>query len=169
MAQAHDCDRGAVGNTGSSALYPDPDAHYVFQCRCDLNALEPMVAQPYRVDNVAPVSAVRGRPVHQAWLGTCTNGQLDDIAVACALRARFVRGVTGGAAAGLRRDEAGGVIGTPSLWAITWARRPLAKSRSATPSATFAGDCDAVIYLASPAVVVASAVVGAIADPREVV
>jgi len=99
----------------SSALYPD--AHYVFECRYDLNALEPMVAQPHRVGNVAPVSAVRGRPVHQAWLGTCANSQLGDIAAACALRACFVRGVTGGDAAGLRRDEADGVVGTPGCGA----------------------------------------------------
>jgi 3-isopropylmalate/(R)-2-methylmalate dehydratase large subunit len=79
----------------SAALYPDPDADYVLECHYDLSALEPMVAQPHRVDNVAPVSAVRGRPVHQAWLGTCTNGRLEDIAAACeVLRGRRVARTT---------------------------------------------------------------------------
>ena len=175
----------------SAALYPDPDAQYVSECRYDLSALEPMVAQPHRVDNVAPVSAVRGRPVHQAWLGTCTNGRLEDIAAACeVLRGRRVARTTrllwtpassevlqealrlGYAAIFL---EAGGVIGTPGCGPCMGNHMGVPAIGEVTISSANRnfrgrmGTRDAEIYLASPAVVAASAVVGAIADPREVV
>jgi homoaconitase/3-isopropylmalate dehydratase large subunit len=193
MAQAHDEARAIEAQLEalrSSALYPDPDAHYVFECRYDLSALEPMVAQPHRVDNVAPISAVKGRPVHQAWLGTCTNGRLEDIAAACAvLRGRRVARTTrllwtpassevlqeamrlGYAAIFL---EAGGVISTPGCGPCMGNHMGVPAVGEVTISSANRnfrrrmGTRDAEIYLASPAVVAASAVVGTIADPREV-
>ena len=68
-----------------TAIYPDSDAHYLARHRYNLSDLEPMVARPHRVDNVVPVSEMRGTRVQQAWLGTCTNGRLEDIAAACAV------------------------------------------------------------------------------------
>jgi 3-isopropylmalate/(R)-2-methylmalate dehydratase large subunit len=174
----------------SAALYPDPDAQYVFECRYDLSTLEPMVAQPHRVDNVAPISAVKGRPVHQAWLGTCTNGRLEDIAAACqVLRGRRVarntRLLWTPASSEVLQEalrlgyvatflEAGGVIGTPGCGPCMGNHMGVPAVGEVTISSANRnfrgrmGTRDAEIYLASPAVVAASAVVGAIADPREV-
>jgi len=132
---------------------------------------------------------VAGIPVQQAFLGTCTNGRLEDIAAA----AHVVRGLR--VAAGTRflvipassqvyQDalalgyiqtlvEAGAVIGVPGCGpcmgnhfgvpapgevTISSANRNF-QGRMGTP--------DSKIYLASPAVVAASAVCGQIADPRE--
>ena len=51
----------------------------------DLSTIEPQVACPHTVDNVNPVGEVEGKPFHQALIGTCTNGRLEDIEVAAAL------------------------------------------------------------------------------------
>ncbi len=47
--------------------------------RYDLAALEPQLACPHTVDNVKPVGAVEGKPIHQVLIGTCTNGRLEDL------------------------------------------------------------------------------------------
>ncbi|HIC56401.1 MAG TPA: hypothetical protein EYO94_03305, partial [Acidobacteria bacterium] len=70
------------------ALYPDEDAPYVNEIAIDMAAVEVQVACPHQVDNVQPISAFAGRRVHQAFIGTCTNGRLEDIAAA----AEVVRG-----------------------------------------------------------------------------
>ncbi|MFQ5857271.1 MAG: 3-isopropylmalate dehydratase large subunit, partial [Anaerolineae bacterium] len=86
------------------ALYPDPNAKYVETHEFDLSTIEPQIACPHTVDNVVPLSQVAGpstgsepalslpkgqrRRVHQAFIGTCTNGRLEDIAAA----AEVVRG-----------------------------------------------------------------------------
>jgi len=51
----------------------------------DAAAIEPLVAQPHAVDNVAPVSEVAGTNIDQAFLGTCTNGRLSDLAMAAGI------------------------------------------------------------------------------------
>jgi len=174
----------------SAALYPDPDAEYVLECRYDLSALEPMVAQPHRVDNVAPIGAVKGRPVHQAWLGTCTNGRLEDIAAACqVLRGRRIapgtRLLWNPASSEVLQEalrlgyvaiflEAGGVINAPGCGPCMGNHMGVPAVGEVTISSANRnfrgrmGTRDAETYLASPAVVAASAVVGVIADPREV-
>ena len=48
----------------------------------DASAIEPQVACPHTVDNVKPLSMVAGTRVDQAFLGTCTNGRLSDLAMA---------------------------------------------------------------------------------------
>ncbi|RME50380.1 MAG: 3-isopropylmalate dehydratase large subunit, partial [Caldilineae bacterium] len=72
----------------SRPFQPDPDARYRAAYTFDVSTVEPQVACPHTVDNVHPLSAVTGQPVQQAFLGTCTNGRLEDIAVA----AQVVRG-----------------------------------------------------------------------------
>jgi 3-isopropylmalate/(R)-2-methylmalate dehydratase large subunit len=61
---------------------PDPDARYVAEHTFDASTIELQVACPHAVDNVAPLSQVAGTRVDQAFLGTCTNGRLEDIAEA---------------------------------------------------------------------------------------
>jgi homoaconitase/3-isopropylmalate dehydratase large subunit len=69
------------------ALYPDPDAKYAVELTYDGTAIEPMVARPHTVDNVAPVSQVAGTHVDQAFIGACTNGRLEDLAAAASVLA----------------------------------------------------------------------------------
>jgi len=66
----------------------DSDAVYCQTLDLDVTNLEPQVACPHTVDNVVPVSAVEGTVIQQVVIGSCTNGRLDDIAIA----ADIVRG-----------------------------------------------------------------------------
>jgi len=168
---------------------PDPDAVYMAEHTFDLSAIEPQIARPHTVDNVVPLSEIQGTPIDQAFLGTCTNGRLEDIALA----AQVITGrkVAAGtrllvipASAQVLQDalqagyietllSAGAVLGTPGCGpcmgnhmgvpapgevTISTANRNF-KGRMGTP--------ESEIYLASPAVVAASAVVGSITHPAD--
>ena len=173
-----------------SAIYPDSDAHYAASHRYDLSALEPMVAKPHRVDSVVPVGEIKGTRVNQAWLGTCTNGRLEDIAAACdVLRGKRVASGTrllwNPASSEVLRDavrlghvatflDAGGVIDAPGCGPCMGNHMGIPASGEVTISSANRnfrgrmGTRESEIYLASPAVVAASAVAGVIADPRDV-
>jgi 3-isopropylmalate/(R)-2-methylmalate dehydratase large subunit len=172
------------------AVYPDPDAVYLATHRIDASALEPLVACPHTVDNVKPISQVKGRAVQQAFIGTCTNGRLEDIAAA----AEIVRGkhVARGTRLliipassevmmeALKRGyvetlmEAGAVFGTPGCGPCMGNHMGVPAPGETTISSANRnfrgrmGTRDSEIYLSSPAVVAASALAGMIADPREV-
>ena len=60
-------------------LYPDADASYEQVISVNLNQLEPMVSLPHTVDNVLPVAKARGVKIQQVFIGTCTNGRLEDL------------------------------------------------------------------------------------------
>ncbi|MFQ5921629.1 MAG: 3-isopropylmalate dehydratase large subunit [Anaerolineales bacterium] len=64
------------------AFFPDSDAQYARRLEYEADALEPMVACPHTVDHVKPLSDVAGTRVDQAFIGTCTNGRLEDLASA---------------------------------------------------------------------------------------
>ena len=70
---------GPISNLQSHSLFADADATYRATYTYDASTLEPMIAKPHRVDNVSPLSALKGIRIQQAFLGTCTNGRLDDI------------------------------------------------------------------------------------------
>lgn len=172
------------------ALYPDADAVYAATYRYDASTLEPYVAVPHRVDNVKPLSQVRGTKIQQAFLGTCANGRLEDLAAA----AEILRGKT--IARGTRMlvipassqvlseamaqgyiqtfVDAGAVIGVPGCGPCVGNHMGVPAPGEVTISTmnrNFRGRMgtrDSENYLASPAVVAASAVAGVIADPREV-
>ncbi|MCS7088668.1 MAG: 3-isopropylmalate dehydratase large subunit [Thermoflexales bacterium] len=171
------------------AIYPDPDAQYIAHYTYDASTLEPMVACPHRVDNVVPIHEVRGVRVQQAFIGTCTNGRLEDIAAACeVLRGRKVaRGtrllVIPASSEVLREAvargyvdillEAGAVIGVPGCGPCMGNHMGVPAVGEVTISSANRnfrgrmGTRESEIYLASPAVVAASAVTGYITDPRE--
>ena len=174
----------------NSALYPDSDAHYTATHRYDLSQLEPYVACPHRVDNVKPLSQVRGTRVQQAFIGTCTNGRLEDLAAAAEILrgkkiARGTRMLIIPASSQVLSDalkrgylqiflDAGAVIGTPGCGPCMGNHMGVPAPGEVTISSANRnfrgrmGTRDAEIYLSSPAVVAASAVAGYIADPREV-
>lgn len=60
----------------------DEDAESLTTMFVDINDLEPQIACPHNVDNVKPVGEVEGTPINQIFLGSCTNGRLDDLKVA---------------------------------------------------------------------------------------
>src|ERR1017187_7187614 len=65
-------------------IEPDPDAAYERVIRVDAqqDLVEPQIACPHSVDHVKPLSELGDVPVHQAVLGSCTNGRLEDLEVA---------------------------------------------------------------------------------------
>ncbi len=172
------------------AIYPDDDAIYASTHAIDAASIELKVAVPHTVDNVKPLREVAGMKVHQAFLGTCTNGRLEDLAVA----AEIVKGkrVASGTRllvipasseiyaqaiqAGYVQTllEAGAVFGTPGCGPCMGNHMGILAPGEvcvSTANRNFKGRMgqpDADIYLASPAIVAASAIKGVLADPREI-
>ena len=60
----------------------DPDADYEEVIELDANALVPQVTFGFKPDQVKPVSEMAGTPVDQVYIGSCTNGRLEDLRVA---------------------------------------------------------------------------------------
>jgi homoaconitate hydratase family protein len=172
------------------ALYSDPDASYAQRMEIDVSRLEPVAACPHSVDHVKPVSAIAGTEIHQALIGTCTNGRLDDLQIAAEiLRGRRiapqVRLLIFPASQEVYRAaikdgtietfiDAGAVIMNPGCGPCLGAHEGALASGEvciSTSNRNFQGrmGCrDSFIYLASPATVAASAIFGRITDPREV-
>ena len=185
---------GVAGNCGPDVarlqLFPDDGAAYLATYKYSAGDLEPTVSCPHTVDNVAALSAVAGTKVQQAFIGTCTNGRLEDIAEA----AEVVRGrqVAAGTrllvipASSLVLQEAlkfgyiealvaaGAAIGTPGCGPCMGNHMGVPATGEVTISSANRnfrgrmGTSDAEIYLASPAVVATSAVAGRIADPSDI-
>lgn len=173
------------------AVYPDVDAQY-FGTHCiDASSLEPLVACPHTVDNVKPVSQIKGTRVQQAFIGTCTNGRLEDIAAAAHIMRghRVARGTrlliipasSEVMMAALQNGyvetlmEAGAVFATPGCGPCMGNHLGVpapGETTISTANRNFRGRMgtrDSEIYLASPAVVAASAIAGYIADPKDIV
>jgi 3-isopropylmalate/(R)-2-methylmalate dehydratase large subunit len=172
------------------AVYPDPDAQYIAIYHIDASQLEPLVACPHTVDNVKPISQLKGTPVQQAFIGTCTNGRLEDIAAAADIMrghrvARSTRLLIIPASSEVMMDalkagyvetlmEAGAVFATPGCGPCMGNHLGVPAPGEVTISSANRnfrgrmGTRDSEIYLASPAVVAASAIAGYIADPKDV-
>ena len=171
------------------ALYPDIDADYAQTVVLDLSALRPQIARPHTVDHTCNLDELGTVRVHQAFLGTCTNGRLEDLEVAHSILKgrRIARGtrllvvpasseiLSVAAERGWIADfiAAGAMIGTPGCGPCMGNHMGvLAPGEVCISSANrnFRGRMgarDADVYLASPAVVTASAVLGRIASPTE--
>ena len=170
---------------------PDPDARYETVYEMDVSSLEPHVACPHSVGNVKPISEIGDIPVQQAFLGSCTNAQAEDLERAAAIlkgrkihpktrmlvvpasREIYLRLVKSGAAQAFL--EAGVMIGTPGCSACG-GQNPgvLAAGETAISGANRnfegrMGSPKSFIYLGSPETVAASAIEGKIADPRKYV
>ena len=181
---------GSLPGIAHSQLFPDEDAAYSATYRYSADDLEPTVSCPHTVDNVAPLSAVAGIQVQQAFIGTCTNGRLEDIAAAAeVLQGRQVASGTRLLvipASSLVLQEAmelgyiqtlvaaGAAIGTPGCGPCMGNHMGVPATGEVTISSANRnfrgrmGTAEAEIYLANPAVVAASAVAGKIADPRSI-
>jgi 3-isopropylmalate/(R)-2-methylmalate dehydratase large subunit len=177
------------GSGEFEAVSPDPDASYAAVKEYDVSNLEPYVAKPHRVDNGVPVGEVKGTPIQQAVLGTCTNGRLEDLAVAArilhqrrvhpgvrlivapASRKVYLEAMETGVLQTLVR--AGAAVVTPGCGPCVGTHNGIPSDGEnviSTANRNFKGrmaNNKAFIYLASPATVAASAVRGEITDPRE--
>jgi 3-isopropylmalate/(R)-2-methylmalate dehydratase large subunit len=167
------------------ALYPDNGATYTAEYDLHLDRLEPLVACPHSVDNVQPLSAVAGQHVDMAFIGTCTNGRLEDLAAAAqVLRGQRVhpgtRLLVVPASSQVYRDamregyldvfiEAGAAIGVPGCGPCMGNHLGIPAIGEVVISSANRnfkgrmGQPEASIYLAAPAVVAASAIAGCIA------
>ncbi len=169
-------------------LYPDSDAVYAEDYALDVRQLEPQIALPHQPDNVVNVSEVVGEPIQQAFIGTCTNGRLEDLqAAAEILRGQKVQCrlvvipassqvLLAATRAGYIETlvEAGAAIGTPGCGPCMGNHMGIPAPNEVTLSSANRnfkgrmGTPEAPVYLASPYVVAASAIQGKIADPREI-
>ena len=169
----------------------DVDARYSAIYEYDCTKIEPQVAIPNSPGNVKPVSKVRGVKVDQAVIGSCTNGRLSDLKEAAkVLKGKRVHPgvrllITPGTPRiylqaeeeGLIKTfiEAGAAVIAPSCGAcfgINYGALDEGEVAISTTNRNFIGRMGhptSKVFLASPAVVAASAIKGAIAHPEEVV
>ena len=171
--------------------HADPDADYLDVRHVDLASLEPFVARPGTVSrNGVPVSSIEPRRIDQAFIGSCANGQLDDLRIAAeVLRgktvANGVRLLVTPASQQVYRDamrlgylqdiaDSGAVVTNSTCGACFGYHMGVVGPgevclTSSTRNFTGRmGSTEAEIYMASPATVAASAVAGHIIDPRSV-
>jgi len=179
--------RKRAGDEGRP-VQPDPDARYEAELRLDVSNLDPQVAKPSSPDNVVPVHEVEGTAVDQVFIGSCTNGRLNDLRVAAeilegeevhddvrlivipASREVYSRALREGIIETLH--EAGAIICPPTcgpclgghMGVLAEGERCLATSNRNFPGRM--GHRESEVYLASPATAAASAIEGEITDPR---
>lgn len=67
------------GKEKIDGIWADEDAKYAAEIEINLNELFPVVAAPHNVDNVKALAEVAGTPLQQGFIGTCTNGRIEDL------------------------------------------------------------------------------------------
>jgi 3-isopropylmalate/(R)-2-methylmalate dehydratase large subunit len=166
----------------------DTNAEYYSEYDINVDTLEPQIACPHQVDNVHPVREIQGRKIHQALLGSCTNGRFDDIEIAANILKgkkvhKDVRMIVVPASITVYRKmvetrlmqiflDAGCVICNSGCGPCLGAHQGLLADGEICISTTNRnfkgrmGSPNAEIYLASPAAVAASAVQGKIVLPE---
>ena len=171
-------------------ISPDTDASYIRKITIDATKIEPTVSKPHTVDNTATAKELKGTMIQQVFIGTCTNGRLEDLAVAASIlegkkRHPETRVIIAPASkkillqaieAGYIQTfiEAGAAILPPGCAACLGLHQGVLGEGEAclsTANRNFKGrmgNPDAFIYLGSPATAAATAISGEITDPREV-
>jgi len=166
----------------------DNNASSLETIHINVNQLEPQIACPHNVDNVKPISEVEGTHIDQVFLGSCTNGRLNDLRVA----AKILKGknisknirmlvipasreiYTKAMDEGLLRTfiDSGALVCNPCCGPCLGGHIGLigpGEVSLSTSNRNFKGrqgSSDAEVYLSSAAVAAASAIKGKITDPR---
>jgi 3-isopropylmalate/(R)-2-methylmalate dehydratase large subunit len=168
---------------------PDAGATYEQVIEIDVGQLVPQIACPHTVDNVKPIEEVTGRKVHQIVIGSCTNGRLDDLAIAAKiLKGRKVapntRMLVFPASGKIYRQalgkgylgafmQAGALVMNPGCGPCLGVHEGAlgdGETALSTTNRNFKGrmgNPNSEVYLCSPAVAAASAITGVITDPRK--
>jgi 3-isopropylmalate/(R)-2-methylmalate dehydratase large subunit len=171
-------------------IQPDRNANYEKTVRIDAASLEPLVAKPHSVDNVDKVRNVKNLKINEIFIGSCTNGRLEDMHVAAdILKAKktspsvrlivvpnskrvFLECIKDGTFTTLA--EAGAIIMAPNCGPCNGIHEGVPADGEvvvATQNRNFKGrmgNPEAFVYLVSPATAAASAITGVLTDPREV-
>lgn len=166
-----------------------PDPRYAQSLVYDVDTIGPQIACPHRVDNVKPIAEVEGTEIDQALLGSCTNGRIEDLEIAAriidgksvpmdvrllvipASWQIYLEAINRGYLQTFIR--AGGIVLNPGCGPCLGAHQGLLAPGERCISTTNRnfqgrmGSPEAEVYLASPAVVAASALTGKITDPRK--
>ncbi len=177
------------GKDKIDGVWADPDANYAKEITINLDELFPVVAAPHHVDNIKSLSEVVGKKINEAFIGTCTNGRIEDLReaakilknnkVADGLQLIITPASQKIYLQALREGlietfiEAGGNVLSASCGPCLGTGQGIPADGFtvlSTANRNFLGrmgNKNANIYLASPAVVAYSAIKGEIADPRE--
>jgi len=171
-------------------IFPDRDALYEQTININTAELEPTISKPHTVDNTALAKELRGTKIQQVFIGTCTNGRLEDLAimanilkgkkcypqtrliVAPASRQVLLRANKAGYIQSL--IEAGAIILPSGCGACVGLHQGVlgdGESCLSTANRNFKGrmgNPEAFVYLGSPATAAATAITGEITDPRDV-
>ena len=180
----------SVSNRAFVEQSADADAHYVRTVAIDLSKLEPTVSFPHLPSNARVISAVGDVRLDQVVIGSCTNGRIEDLRVAAAIlrgrkvakgmrcvvfpatQAIYLQALREGLIEAL--VEAGAAVSTPTCGPCLGGHMGiLAKGEKAlaTTNRNFVGRMgspESEVYLASPAVAAASAIMGRIVDPATI-
>ncbi len=170
-------------------IFADSDAVYEKIFEYDVSQMEPQVAFPHSVDNVKPVSEAQSIKPNQVFIGSCTNGRIDDLEIAAKILdgkkiANHVRLIIGPASkeiylramkTGLLEIflNAGAVIINPGCGPCLGAHQGIIADGEIAVSTTNRnfkgrmGSTKGEVYLVSPATAAATAIKGEITDPRE--
>ncbi|MEI7489957.1 MAG: aconitase/3-isopropylmalate dehydratase large subunit family protein [Bacteroidota bacterium] len=169
-------------------LWADADATYLREIDIDLNDIFPVVAAPHHVDNVKALSEVQGTKIHEALIGTCTNGRLEDLREAAGILkgkkvAKFMQLIIIPASKEIFKQamkeglidifmDAGANVLASSCGPCLGTGQGIPADNYnviSTANRNFKGRMGnnaSNVYLASPATVAASAIAGEISDPR---
>ena len=173
-----------------TAYEADPDAEYERTVEIDLSALEPTISLPHLPSNTKVVSEVKGLPIQQVVIGSCTNGRLEDMEAAYRILcgkhvAKGVRTIIIPATMHIYREciqrgwatafiDAGCIVSTPTCGPCLGGYMGVLAAGERCVSTTNRnfvgrmGHVESEVYLASPATAAASALTGHITDPRTV-
>jgi len=168
----------------------DPGAAYEAVYEWDLSQLEPVVALPHSPENVKQVSEIPHTPIDQVVIGSCTNGRLEDLRLAAQVMkgrkvARGVRCIVIPATQKVYMEameeglleifvEAQAAVSTPTCGPCLGGHMGIlapGESAVATTNRNFVGrmgHVESKVYLSNPAVAAASAILGRIGHPEEV-
>jgi 3-isopropylmalate/(R)-2-methylmalate dehydratase large subunit len=168
---------------------PNGDAVYSDEIEIDLSTIEPTIAKPHTVDNVAPIDDVAGIKVDQIVIGSCTNGRLEDLAIAAEIIrgkkvARHTRMLVFPASGKIYQQAleqgyvadfmaAGAVVMNSGCGCCLGVHQGALADGEVSLSTTNRnfkgrqGNPNGFVYLCSPAVAAASAIRGQITDPRQ--